>query len=197
MLNRLVVIVALVGLLGLMALPAMAVPVPVDLLDVGSCVTFGGGSIAYPFAATIKFIPVDFEGPIADSSFAQTLENVGRYMLANTGADMLIPASLNAEEVAGGLSLPVVNGKVLVPLRSGVAYIGGTGYRGFLKIPWIASGTDPATTLALIPVPQRTDLLAQAESRLALATLIPSEAGRSLSVGYTGTSVMAVYAAGF
>ncbi len=191
------IVVAMVGMLALSAAPAVAVPVPLEVLAVGSCVTFGGGSEVYPVAATLKFIPFEFEGPIADDGFVQTLENVGHYGLANIGADILIPASLNAEEVAGGLSLPVVNAKVGVPLRAGVAYIGGTGYRGFLRIPWISSGTDPATALALIPVRGRLDLLAQSESGLSLATLIPADAGESFALSWAGEAAMAVYSTGF
>jgi len=190
---RSMLIAVLVVTLGLLLCgSAQAVPLPVDIMDIGPAVTFGGGSTVYPLDATVKVIPVEFKGQILDENFAKTLENTGKYILANTGADLLIPATLNAEDVAWGGSLPVVNAKVGFPMRLGVAWIGRERLRGFLRVPVTGQDSAASAALALAPVADRTDLLRQAYSGLPLALPAPPEKP-SLTFSCGGDSVMAIY----
>lgn len=146
------------GLLAVVALAAFAfaapaqagVSVPVEIMDVGPAVALGPGGGAYPIDVTVKFIPVTYDEPIPTDTFLRMLEGVGKYALANVGADALFK-SLDSEEISGGLSLPVVNTKGSVPMRAGFVLIGGVGTRPFLRFDLLGGSEteDTATATAL------------------------------------------------
>ena len=170
------VILVLVAMLAVCTAPAMAVPLPIDIMDIGPCFVLGDDGGLYPLDARLKLIPVEYNEPIPTDGFLGMLEGIGKYTLANLGIDLLVPASLSAEGVAAGASLPVINAKVFVPVRVGVACIGGVGTRLFLRAPLLAGDSSPSAT--------------------ELAGLAPMGANdRSLTLAASTDSAMVVYTA--
>lgn len=141
---------------------------PIEVLDAGPAQVLGPGGGFYPVDITLKFIPVEYDQPIPTDSALAMAEGIGKYLLANIGADIL-GKNLNADEIAGGLSLPVVNTKVMVPVRAGIAWVGGVGTRPFLRLDLLGIVTGEADPFALTGQP------AEAEDCLRL-TLGPDAA---------------------
>ena len=159
--RRMILVAVVVAAMALVCGPALAEDGAglFSILDVGPAQTLGPGGELYPLDITLKVIPVEYDGPIPTDDPLAMVEGIAKYLMANLGADILCRGLLT-DQIDGGLSLPVVNTKVLVPVRAGVAFVDGVGTRLFLRLDLLGIITDKVapTGLAGIPVMSDTNL---------------------------------------